>query len=101
MTKQAAKVEEAMKLAHAYGYEKAHDKTLAIEEESNGITITLNQTELEILQSLVSSRIGREHNIWYDVTHDETLSANDMAYELAGSILREDRMHRLLEKLHD
>ena len=99
MTKQAAKVEEAIQMAHAHNYQKAHDKTLTTEEESDGITITINYTELEMLRSLVSHKIGKEHEIWFAITHDEELPVSDMAYELAGSILREDRLHRLLGKL--
>jgi len=94
------RVNKAIEMTQAPMYRKAHDKVLAAEESRESLTITLNATELEILRMLVSSKIGKEHETWYNITHDSTITTDDMAYELAGSILREDRLQRLLEKLH-
>lgn len=99
MNRQAARVEEALNIVHSKTYQKPHDRVLEMEEQREGATITINATELEMLKSMVTERIGREHETWYDITHDEVITTNDMAYELAGSVLREDRLHRLLKKL--
>ena len=100
MTAQAARVEEAINIMHSNHYKKAHDNVLALEELHDGATITINAKELELLKFLVTDRIGHEHEVWYEVTHDELQDVNSMAYELASCTLREDRLHRLLGKLY-
>ena len=97
---QSERVIKAIEMAKAPKYRKAHDNVLSAEENRESLTITFNAAELEILQMLVSNKIGKEHETWYNITHDSTITTDDMAYELAGSTLREDRLQRLFEKLH-
>lgn len=100
MTLQSARYNEALERMHRPVYMKAHDKVLSAEEARGSITITVNPKELELLKLLVSGKIGEEHEIWYAVSHDEAIRVDDMAYELAESSLREDRLHRLMDKLY-
>lgn len=99
MTQQTARYSEALELMHRPMYVKSRKKVLSAEESREKITITINPKELELLKSMVSDRIGAEHRTWYDISHDEASTVNDMAYELAESALREDRLHRLYSKL--
>ena len=92
------KVQNAIDLMHTR-YNKGIEKVLAAEESHEGATITFNTREIELLKLLVFDRIGAEHQTWYDITHDEDLEISDMAYELAGSKQREDRLQRLYNKL--
>ncbi len=98
MTEQAKKVEEAVNLLHT-NYKKAHDSILAREEKTHQVTITVNSIELEMLRTMVTDMISKEHGTWFDVSNDESINVYDMAYEFAGSVLREDRLHRLYSKL--
>ena len=81
MTAQAAKVEKAIELMHSR-YQKNRDKIRAFEEKQDGITITVTSSELNLLRLLVSDRVGHEHNVWYETTHDELLEKNGVYRDL-------------------
>ena len=92
-------VDEAIEILHSPRYRVPHDRVLAMENERPSTTVALNKDELELLAQLVADQIGKERKTWYDITHDEDISALDMAYELAGTVVRKDRYNRLYRKL--
>ena len=98
---QAERVQEALKISSTGVYQKAHDNVLTSEEQKGLATVTINRKELELLLSMVSDKITKEHETWFEITHDEAIPVSSMAYELAGSALREDRLNRLRDKLRD
>lgn len=99
MNAQAQKVENAIRKYHdlyGKGIKRYLDK---VEAASKTVTITINSAELEMLKMYVSNRIGQLHNDWYEATHDEAISENDLAYDLSQIALHEEQVQTLYTKL--
>ena len=99
MNAQAQKVQNAIDKYHKLygeGIKKYLDKA---EAASDTMTITVNSTELAMLVKYVSNRIGQLHVEWFDATHDEQISEDDLAYNLAQIARKEEQVMRLYKKL--
>lgn len=99
MNAQAQKVQNAIDKYHKLygaGIKKYLDK---VDAASDTVTITVNSTELEMLVKYVSNRIGQLHVDWFDATHDELISEDDLAYNLSQIALKEEQVTKLYKKL--
>lgn len=72
-------------------------KLLDTEERCGHCTITLNRSELQILQLLVTNRLDEIHRDWYEKTHDDTYTDPQ---ELAYVLSRTECSFRQLSKLY-
>lgn len=100
MDKQEERVLEALRISSNEMHRKAHTKVLDNEELTDSVTVTVNSEEMKLLLSMVSDKIDNERETWNEIVRDESLPGDDMAYELAGSSVREDRLVRLFNKLY-
>ena len=99
MNAQAQKVENAISKYHKLygeGIKRYLDK---VNKASEAVTITINSTELEMLKKYVSNRIGQLHEDWYEATHDEAISEDDLAYDLSQIARHEEQVQALYRKL--
>ena len=99
MNAQAQKVQNAIDKYHKLygaGIKRYLDK---VDAASDPVTITVNSAELAMLVKYVSNRIGELHVEWFDATHDELISEDDMAYNLAQIAQKEEQVMKLYNKL--
>ena len=97
---QEERVLKALEISSNKRYRKAHTKVLDSEELTDSVTVTIKSEEMKLLLTMVSSKIDSERETGNEITRDESIPVNDMAYELAESGIREERLVRLFNKLY-